>query len=128
MKKVPQKYYFGYENEEVEILTEFVDKEYKRKWCVVTNGDRIFTTTKSELRKLEETTHYKRKKQLEKEIEDLKNKKEEIKNKIVKEAVESLAFRMKFNSLFANDGKETMVGCAVAKELKKLLVEKVGDK
>lgn len=65
---------------------------------------------------------------MEKEIEDLKNKKEEIKNRIVKEAVEGLAFRMKFNSLFTDGGKNTAVGVAVAKELEKLLIEKVGDK
>jgi hypothetical protein len=128
MKKVPQKYYYGYGDREVEIELEFTDKKYKRRLCLLTDGDQYYVTEKLALRKIEDTQHYRTKKRLEKELEDLRTRKEKIKEEIEKEAIEGLAFRMKFNSLFMDNGKYTSAGVIIANELGKLIKEKVGEK
>lgn len=121
----PQKFYLGYLDKEVIIVSRFTHKKHdnEQEYVVVSDGDWFHVTSEVNLKPIEETRWYKRKKQLESQIQDLEKQKEakikEIKNKALKKIV----MNMKLNSVFADakDKKLTQIGLAIAEKLEEMI-------
>lgn len=120
-----QKYYVEYEDKEVIIIHEFTHNNIE--FAVISGGNGLTVYRKEQLIKWEDTRWARRKAQLHGEIKRLEEEKSERIKQIKKEAVSSLAARLKLNSVFSLKGKNTQLGIAIATEIEKLIEEKSVD-
>lgn len=119
-----KKYYWTFEDKEVEIVNSFIDPEYKKKWCVITDGNSYEVVSKQDLKTYKQTKWFLRRKELEKEIEKIKKDKDKIKAKIIKDALGELSTNIKLNLAFGEFGAgEMIISKTILEKLKKLIKE-----
>lgn len=95
-------------------MVRFPDDDYDDQYEVVPTDD---------LRKYEETEHYKRLRREEENLKKITDKKDAICAEIRNDAVKTLAMRMKLNSILHDNGKFTLAGVAVGEQIRKLADE-----
>jgi len=120
-QSIKKNYYAG---DEVDVFSKF--RYGQEKWVVINHCGNFEAIRSIDLRK----TSYKEetKQRYEADIKKLEEKKMALVKKIQDKAIETLAFRVRLNSIMTKDNEITSTGIAVADQIQKLIEQTtVGD-